>query len=81
MGRRGFYEDYKQEKQKNHEVQTNRPAMIRHSFGAAVMEFIIRLFTAVFYLAVIILANIGLVTILNAPIRDMLFELVKNVLF
>ena len=81
MGRRGFYEDYKQEKQKNHELQTNRPAMIRHSFGMAVIEFIIKFITAVFYLVIIILANIGLVTILNAPIRDMLFNLVKNVLF
>ena len=40
MARRGFYEDYRQEKQKNQADQTNRPAMIRHSFGTAVIEFI-----------------------------------------
>jgi len=81
MGRRGFYEDYKQERQKNQADHTDRPAMIRHSFGTAVIEFIIKFITAIFYLTIIILANIGLVTILNAPIRDMLFELVRNVLF
>jgi hypothetical protein len=77
---RGFYEDYQKEKQ-NEGWQRDRSAMIRWSAGAAVTGFLGKLFTAVLYLAATALSSVGLTTLLNKPLRDRLFELVRNVFF
>ena len=81
MARRGFYEDYIKDKTQKQMEHTERPAMIRQSFGTAVIEFFSKLFAAVFYLCVITLSSTGLTCLINRPIRDMLFELVKNMFF
>ena len=77
---RGFYEDYQKEKQGENQ-QRDRPAMIRRSAGAAVTGFFGRLFTAVLYLAATALSSVGLTTLINKPLRDMLFELVRRTFF
>ena len=47
----------------------------------AVIEFIMKLFTAVLYLCVIALSSVGLTTLLNRPLRDMMFEIIQNIFF
>ena len=81
MARRGFYEDYIKAKTQNQTEHTERPAMIRRSFGTAVFEFLAKLFTAVLYLCVIFLSSVGLTTLINRPLRDMLFEIIQNMFF
>jgi len=71
----GFYDDYKREKQKS------QPTVIKRSLGTAVFEFVTKLFTAVFYLCAILLSSVGLTTLINRPLRDMLYELIKNIFF
>ena len=80
MARRGFYEDYQREKQSEGH-QRDRPAMIRRGAGTAVLSFFQKLFTAVLYLTATVLSSVGLTTLINKPLRDMLFELAKKVFF
>ena len=70
MPNRGFYEDYQREK------QTGTHPIIRNSAGTAAMGFLVKLMTAVLYLAATALSSVGLTTLINKPLRDMLFELV-----
>lgn len=77
---RGFYEDYQKEKQGDFR-QRDRPAMIRGGAGTAVLGFFHKLFTAVLYIAATALSSVGLTTLLNKPLRDMLFELARKVFF
>jgi hypothetical protein len=79
---RGFYEDYIREKQAG-QNQSDRPhsdrsVMIRQRKGTAVLAFIRKLFTAVIYLAASALSSVGLTTLINKPLRDMLLELVTK---
>jgi hypothetical protein len=80
MKMRGFFEDYQKEKQ-NEGQRRDRPAMIRGSAGTAVMGFFGKLFTAVLYIAATALSSVGLTTLLNKPLRDMLFALARKVFF
>jgi len=80
MERHGFYEDYQKEKQVTGR-QRDGPVMIQKSAGTAVLSFFHKLFTAVLYLAATALSSVGLTTLINKPLRDMLFELVQKVFF
>jgi len=75
----GFYEDYRRKKQKSQ--NNNKTVVIKRSFGMAVFEFMAKLFTAVLYLCVIFLSSVGLTTLINRPLRDMLFEIIQNMFF
>jgi len=75
--KRGFYESYKQDKEQ-HERQI---IMQNTGFGTAVIEFFKSLITAVLYLAAVALSSIGLTTLANKPLRDMLFDLVIKTFF
>jgi len=77
---RGFYEDYQKEKQ-NEGRQRDSPAMIHGGAGRAVLGFFHKLFTAVLYIAATALSSVGLTTLLNKPLRDMLFELARKMFF
>ena len=74
MSNRGFYEDYQREKQ----TGTQQRSIIKNSAGTAVMGFFGKLLTAFLYLAATALSSVGLTTLINKPLRDMLFELVGN---
>jgi hypothetical protein len=75
---RGFYEDYQKEKQAGNGAR-DRPATIRHRAGTAVMSFFTKLFTAVLYIAATALSSVGLTTLINKPLRDLLFDLARRV--
>ena len=77
---RGFYEDYQREKE-NENHQRDRPAVIRRSAGTAVLSFFHKLFIAVLYLNATVLSSVGVTTLINKPLRDMLVELVKKTFF
>jgi hypothetical protein len=77
---RGFYEDYQKEKQETGGAR-DRPAMIRRNAGTAIIGFIAKLFTAVLYIAATALSSVGLTTLINKPLRDMLFELARKTFF
>ena len=79
MARRGFYEEYQREK--NNENQRDRPAIIRRNAGTAIMSFFHKFFTAVLYFTASVLSSVGLTTLINKPLRDMLAELVKKTFF
>lgn len=79
MARRGFYEDY--QKNKEQKVGSDRPVLIRNSAASAIASFISRLITTVMYLAAICLSSVGLTTLINKPLRDMLFELISKLFF
>jgi hypothetical protein len=55
--------------------------LIKRSAGTAVVSFIGKLATAVLYLAAPALSSVGLTTLLNKPLRDMLFELARKTFF
>jgi hypothetical protein len=74
---RGFYEDYRKEKQSGD--ARDRPAMIRRNAGMAVAVFFSKLFTAVLYLTATILSSVGLTTLINKLLRDMLFDIARSV--
>ena len=74
MPNRGFYDDYQREKQTGGQ---QRP-VIRKSAGAAVTGFFGKLLTAALYLTATALSSVGLTTLINKPLRDMLFELVRK---
>ena len=76
---RGFYEDYQREKQSG--SQRDRPAMIRKGAGTAVLRFFHKLFTAVLYVAATALSSVGITTLINKTLRDMLVELVTKTFF
>jgi hypothetical protein len=78
VARRGFYEDYQREKQ-GEERQRDRPAMIKRGVGTAVLSFFHKLFAAVLYLTATALSSVGLTTLINKPLRDMLFALARQV--
>jgi len=80
MAKRGFYEDYQREK-RGEGLARDRPAMIRRSGLTAVTSFFSKLFTAVLYLSATVLSSIGLTTLINKPLRDMLFALVRSVFY
>ena len=76
---RGFYEDYQREKHSGD--PRDRPAIVTRGAGAAVWWFLTKLFTAVLYIAATALSSVGLTTLINKPLRDMLFELVRRTFF
>ena len=53
----------------------------RRNAGTAVAGFFTKLFTAVLYLAATALSSVGLTTLINKPLRDMLFELVRKTFY
>jgi hypothetical protein len=77
---RGFYEDYRREN-RDGERRRDPPAMTRGGAGAAVLSFFRKLFAAALYIAVTAMSSVGLTTILNKPLRDMLFELARKTFF
>jgi hypothetical protein len=81
---RGFYEDYKREKQnggRQRDTPANGHAMIRRNGLTAVSGFFRKLFTAVLYIAATALSSVGLTTLINKPLRDMLFGLARKTFF
>jgi hypothetical protein len=91
LARRGFYEDYQEDglmlskttsnvgqREKRYVEQRERPAMIRKNMGTAVIGLFAKLFTAILYLAATALSSVGLTTLINKPLRDLLFETVAN---
>jgi hypothetical protein len=77
---RGFYEDYQKEK-RGEERQRDRPAVIYGGAGAAAIGFFHKFLAAVLYLAATALSSVGLTTLLNKPLRDMLLELACRTFF
>jgi hypothetical protein len=77
---RGFYEDYTREKQSGGR-QRDSPVMIRRNSLTAVSGFFRKLFTAVLYIAATALSSVGLTTLINKPLRDMLFGLARKTFF
>jgi len=71
---RGFFEDY----QKNKQSGTQQRPIIRNNIGTAITGFLGKLMTAVLYLTATALSSVGLTTLINKPLRDMLFELVRK---
>ena len=55
--------------------------MIRKNAGTAVLSFFHKLFTTVLYFAATALSSVGITTLINKVLRDMLFELVTNTFF
>jgi hypothetical protein len=78
---RGFYEDYQKEKRNIGGSARDRPAVIKHGAGTAAASFFGKLFTAVLYIIATALSSVGLTTLINKPLRDMLFELARNTFF
>jgi hypothetical protein len=77
---RGFYEDYKREKQGGGSAR-DRPAVIKRGAGTAAIGFFGKLFTAILYIIATALSSVGLTTLINKPLRDMLFELARKTFF
>ena len=59
----------------------DRPVMIRKNAGMAVLSFFHKLFTAVLYLAATVLSSVGITTLINKALRDLLFELITKTFF
>ena len=75
--KRGFYESYRHDRERQ-----ERPIIVRNAgFGTAVIEFFRSLITAVLYLAAVVLSSVGLTTLANKPLRDMLIDLVIKTFF
>jgi len=75
--RRGFYEGYRQDKEKQ-----ERQIIVQNAgFGTAAIEFFKSLITAVLYFAAVVLSSVGLTTLANKPLRDMLIDLVTKTFF
>lgn len=72
MRRHGFYEDYQQEKERR-----GKPAFVSHG-GTAATRLFKKLAAAVLYLFAVFLSGVGLVTLIDAPMRDMLIKLVTR---
>ena len=75
---RGFYDDYKSKQSKDENA--DRPTVIRRNFGTAFFEFLAKFFTVIIHIIVITLSSIGFTVLINGNLRDMLFELIKNIL-
>ena len=58
--------------------KVNSPPVIRRGGGTIFLEFLTKFFYGVFYLTLIMIASVGVTTLINGQLRDMLFELVKN---
>ena len=76
---RGFYDDYQRKKQGGN--PRDRPAIIRKNAGTTVLSFFHKLFTTVLYLAASALSSVGITTLINKDLRDMLVELVSKTFF
>ena len=50
-------------------------------FSTTVIEFFKSLITAVLYFAAVVLSSVGLTTLANKPLRDMLIDLVTKTFF
>ena len=80
MARRGFYEEYQREKL-NEGYQRDRPAVIHRGAGNLIVTFLHKLLAAVIYLTITALSSVGLTTLINQPLRDLLFDLARKVFF
>ena len=81
MARRGFYEDYRQSNIQQIQAEHQKPVLIKSSFGIRLFEFIRRIFIIIAYLCGIILSSAGATALINAKIREMMFDLIKNTFF
>jgi hypothetical protein len=80
MFMRGFYENYKFERRGDNR-ERDGPAVIRGGAGTAISGFFAKFFAAVLHVAAATLSSIGLTTLINKPLRDMLFVLARNTFF
>ena len=76
---RGFYEDYQREKNDRHGGNIrDRPTIIKRGMGTSILWFLAKLLSTIIYTAVTALSSVGLTTLINKPLRDMLIEIVKK---
>jgi hypothetical protein len=80
MARRSFFEHYQKEKQDENRERAG-PAVIRQSAMSAAIDFLGKLFSAVFHIAAAALSSVGLTTLINKPLREMLFALARSTFF
>ena len=74
--KKGFFESYSAET-----AQKERQIIVQKKGALAVIgDFFTSLVTAIMYICMVILSSIGLTTLLNRPLRDMLFEIVTNMI-
>ncbi|MDR2089112.1 MAG: hypothetical protein LBP73_07125 [Clostridiales Family XIII bacterium] len=75
---RGFYEDYRRQKQIGGVGSVPVPT---HGGAGAAVVFFGKLFAAVLYAAATALSCVGLTTLINKPLRDMLFDIARSAFF